>query len=79
MKYELYRNNATDPTLAEMMEAALKILSRNPKGFYLFVEDKLDLGPSDLPGHSMLRRAAKMPSSGPRSAAFRGVSSHGTL
>ncbi|XP_053164999.1 intestinal-type alkaline phosphatase [Hemicordylus capensis] len=41
MKYELNRNNHTDPSLEEMMEVAIKILSRNPKGFYLFVEDKL--------------------------------------
>lgn len=27
-----------DPTLAEMTNAALQILSRNPKGFFLFVE-----------------------------------------
>ncbi|XP_034988840.1 intestinal-type alkaline phosphatase-like [Zootoca vivipara] len=45
MKYELVRNNQTDPSLAEMTEVALKILSRNPKGFYLFVEGgKIDLG-----------------------------------
>ncbi|XP_028587634.2 intestinal-type alkaline phosphatase [Podarcis muralis] len=45
MKYDLVRNNQTDPSLAEMTEVALKILSRNPKGFYLFVEGgKIDLG-----------------------------------
>ncbi|XP_062987863.1 intestinal-type alkaline phosphatase 1-like [Elgaria multicarinata webbii] len=48
MKYELNRNNLTDPSLAEMMEAAIKILSRNPKGFYLFVEGgKIDFGHHD--------------------------------
>ncbi|XP_066477671.1 intestinal-type alkaline phosphatase 1-like [Tiliqua scincoides] len=48
MKYELNRNNITDPSLAEMTEAALKILSRNPKGFYLFVEGgKIDLAHHD--------------------------------
>jgi len=31
-----------DPSLAEMTEVAIKILSKNPKGFYLFVEGKLD-------------------------------------
>ncbi|KAL7991124.1 hypothetical protein Chor_014554, partial [Crotalus horridus] len=40
MKYELYRDNSTDPSLAEMTEVAIKLLSSNPKGFYLFVEDK---------------------------------------
>lgn len=39
-RYELERNPATDPSLTEMMEKAIKILSKNPKGFYLFVEDK---------------------------------------
>lgn len=27
-----------DPSLRDMTEAALRVLSRNPKGFYLFVE-----------------------------------------
>jgi len=31
---------ANDPTLAEMVDVAIKILSKNPKGFYLFVEGK---------------------------------------
>ncbi|NWV13719.1 PPBI phosphatase, partial [Ptilonorhynchus violaceus] len=38
MKYSLVRNTTLDPSLTEMMEAAITILSRNPKGFYLFVE-----------------------------------------
>ncbi|XP_076879415.1 intestinal-type alkaline phosphatase [Brachyhypopomus gauderio] len=37
--YELERNPDTDPSLTEMMEKAIKILRKNPKGFYLFVED----------------------------------------
>ncbi|NXV07625.1 PPBI phosphatase, partial [Cettia cetti] len=44
-KYNLVRNTTLDPSLTEMMEAAITILSRNPKGFYLFVEDKLGLVP----------------------------------
>ncbi|KAG2463284.1 PPBI phosphatase, partial [Polypterus senegalus] len=40
MKYELDRDNTTDPSLIEMTEKAIRILSKNPKGFYLFVEDK---------------------------------------
>lgn len=44
-KYNLARNTTLDPSLTEMMEAAITILSRNPKGFYLFVEDKLGLVP----------------------------------
>ncbi|XP_072516199.1 intestinal-type alkaline phosphatase [Salminus brasiliensis] len=38
-RYELDRNPDTDPSLTEMVEKAIKILSKNPKGFYLFVED----------------------------------------
>ncbi|GAA6095827.1 intestinal-type alkaline phosphatase [Tachysurus ichikawai] len=38
-RYELERNPETDPSLTEMMEKAIKILSKNPNGFYLFVED----------------------------------------
>ncbi|XP_060796640.1 intestinal-type alkaline phosphatase [Neoarius graeffei] len=38
-RYELDRNPETDPSLTEMMEKAIKILSKNPNGFYLFVED----------------------------------------
>ncbi|XP_005142354.3 intestinal-type alkaline phosphatase isoform X1 [Melopsittacus undulatus] len=38
MKYDLVRNTTLDPSLTEMTEAAITILSRNPKGFYLFVE-----------------------------------------
>ncbi|KAL2301239.1 hypothetical protein Nmel_011805 [Mimus melanotis] len=45
MKYSLVRNTTVDPSLTEMMEAAITILSRNPEGFYLFVEDKLGLVP----------------------------------
>ncbi|NWH76879.1 PPBI phosphatase, partial [Piaya cayana] len=49
MKYNLVRNTTLDPSLTEMTEAAITILSRNPKGFYLFVEDKL--GPVIDHGH----------------------------
>ncbi|XP_008050303.1 alkaline phosphatase, placental-like [Carlito syrichta] len=38
MEYEIYRNKTLDPSLMEMTEAALRLLSRNPRGFYLFVE-----------------------------------------
>ncbi|XP_031715433.1 alkaline phosphatase-like [Anarrhichthys ocellatus] len=37
-RYELERDASMDPSLTEMMEKAIKILSKNPKGFYLFVE-----------------------------------------
>ncbi|NXL86104.1 PPBI phosphatase, partial [Alectura lathami] len=38
MKYEIMHNSTLDPSLTEMTEAAITILSRNPNGFYLFVE-----------------------------------------
>ncbi|KAG9351160.1 hypothetical protein JZ751_025050 [Albula glossodonta] len=39
-RFELERNPETDPSLTEMVEKAIKILQKNPNGFYLFVEDK---------------------------------------
>uniref|UniRef100_A0A8D0H5W0 Alkaline phosphatase n=1 Tax=Sphenodon punctatus TaxID=8508 RepID=A0A8D0H5W0_SPHPU len=44
MKYELNRNASTDPSLVEMTEKAVRILRRNPNGFFLFVEDEVDHG-----------------------------------
>ncbi|XP_066477672.1 alkaline phosphatase-like [Tiliqua scincoides] len=38
MLYELDRNTSTDPSIVEMMEKAIRILRRNPRGFFLFVE-----------------------------------------
>lgn len=40
MQYELNRNNETDPSLSEMVEVAIKILQKNPKGFFLLVEGR---------------------------------------
>ncbi|NXT33506.1 PPBI phosphatase, partial [Pelecanoides urinatrix] len=50
MKYDLVRNTTMDPSLTEMMEAAINILSRNPNGFYLFVEDNLPWAPNSAGG-----------------------------
>ncbi|KAM4770520.1 intestinal-type alkaline phosphatase-like [Cyanocitta cristata] len=38
MRYELNRNTSTDPSIVEMTEKAIRILRRNPNGFFLFVE-----------------------------------------
>ncbi|CAI5776074.1 alkaline phosphatase-like [Podarcis lilfordi] len=38
MAYELDRDNNTDPSIVEMTEKAIRILRRNPNGFFLFVE-----------------------------------------
>lgn len=37
-KYNVDRDPEMDPTLEEMTEAAIKILSKGPKGYFLFVE-----------------------------------------
>ncbi|NXY18650.1 PPBI phosphatase, partial [Atrichornis clamosus] len=59
MKYSLVRNTTLDPSLTEMVEAAITILSRNPKGFYLFVEDKIDHGHHDGAAHKALTEAVE--------------------
>ncbi|XP_056399174.1 alkaline phosphatase, tissue-nonspecific isozyme-like [Hyla sarda] len=38
LQYELERNTSTDPALSEMVTVAIRILQKNPKGFYLLVE-----------------------------------------
>lgn len=38
MKYDIQRDPQQDPSLVTMTEAAIRLLSRNPLGFYLFVE-----------------------------------------
>ncbi|NXF83214.1 PPBI phosphatase, partial [Sclerurus mexicanus] len=58
-KYNMVRNTTLDPSLTEMMEAAITILSRNPKGFYLFVEDKIDHGHHDGAAHKALTEAVE--------------------
>ncbi|XP_063775369.1 alkaline phosphatase-like [Pseudophryne corroboree] len=48
MKYELDRDPTMDPSIAEMTEKAIKILRKNPKGFFLFVEGgRIDHGHHD--------------------------------
>lgn len=43
MMYDLERNNMTDPSLTEMVDVAIRILKKNPNGFYLLVEGWLCL------------------------------------
>ncbi|NXK17226.1 PPBI phosphatase, partial [Arenaria interpres] len=60
MKYNLTRDTTTDPSLAEMTEAAITILSRNPNGFYLFVEGgRIDHGHHDGKAHMALTEAVE--------------------
>ncbi|NXT62694.1 PPBI phosphatase, partial [Chaetops frenatus] len=68
MKYSLVRNTTLDPSLTEMMEAAITILSRNPKGFYLFsaahrgcpsAGGRIDHGHHDGAAHKALTEAVE--------------------
>ncbi|XP_064241591.1 intestinal-type alkaline phosphatase-like [Passer domesticus] len=59
-KYNLVRNTTLDPSLTEMTEAAITILSRNPKGFYLFVEGgRIDRGHHEGSPHKALTEAVE--------------------
>ncbi|XP_043087862.1 alkaline phosphatase, intestinal, tandem duplicate 1 isoform X2 [Puntigrus tetrazona] len=40
MRFEVFRNRTRDPSIVDMTEKAIEILSKNPKGFFLFVEDE---------------------------------------
>lgn len=42
MTYDLERNTESDPSLTEMVDVAIKILKKNPSGFYLLVEGKFE-------------------------------------
>ncbi|XP_024910021.1 alkaline phosphatase, intestinal, tandem duplicate 1 [Cynoglossus semilaevis] len=48
MKFEVFRNSTRDPSIVEMTEKAIQILSKNPKGYFLFVEGgRIDHGHHD--------------------------------
>ncbi|XP_057602470.1 intestinal-type alkaline phosphatase-like [Hippopotamus amphibius kiboko] len=58
MKYEIQRDHTKDPSLEEMTEAALRVLSRNPRGFYLFVEGgRIDHGHHESRAYRALTEA----------------------
>ncbi|XP_069829501.1 intestinal-type alkaline phosphatase 1-like [Dendropsophus ebraccatus] len=60
MKYELNRDPTTDPSLAEMTEKAIRILRKNPKGFFLFVEGgRIDHGHHDTHAKNALTEAVE--------------------
>ena len=45
MSYDILReadNRTFEPTMLEMVEKALQILKKNPKGFFLLVEGKIE-------------------------------------
>uniref|UniRef100_A0A3Q0S3Q0 Alkaline phosphatase n=1 Tax=Amphilophus citrinellus TaxID=61819 RepID=A0A3Q0S3Q0_AMPCI len=47
MRFEVFRNSTRDPSIVEMTEKAIQILKKNPKGYFLFVEDEIDHGHHD--------------------------------
>ncbi|XP_066462365.1 alkaline phosphatase, tissue-nonspecific isozyme-like [Eleutherodactylus coqui] len=38
LQYDLGRNTATEPSLSEMVAVAIRVLQKNPRGFFLLVE-----------------------------------------
>lgn len=59
--YELERNTETDPSLREMVEVAIKVLKKNPKGFYLLVEGgRIDHGHHEGKAKQALYEAVEM-------------------
>lgn len=61
MQYDLERDKQMDPSLAEMVEVAIKILQKNPKGFYLLVEGgRIDHGHHEGKAKQALHEAVQM-------------------
>uniref|UniRef100_A0AAX7SPN8 Alkaline phosphatase n=1 Tax=Astatotilapia calliptera TaxID=8154 RepID=A0AAX7SPN8_ASTCA len=68
LRYEEERDPSTDPSIIETTEKAIRILQKNPKGFFLLVEGKSPLWASDMlpyttlmygngPGHKIVNGA----------------------
>ncbi|KAM9759634.1 alkaline phosphatase, tissue-nonspecific isozyme isoform 1-T2 [Menidia menidia] len=61
MTYDLERNAETDPSLTEMVDVAIKILRKNPNGFYLLVEGgRIDHGHHEGKAKQALHEAVEM-------------------
>ncbi|XP_008318967.1 alkaline phosphatase, tissue-nonspecific isozyme [Cynoglossus semilaevis] len=61
LPYDLERNTESDPSLTEMVEVAIKILGKNPLGFYLLVEGgRIDHGHHDGKAKQALHEAVEM-------------------
>ncbi|XP_040890826.1 alkaline phosphatase, tissue-nonspecific isozyme [Toxotes jaculatrix] len=61
LTYDLERNTETDPSLTEMVEVAIKILRKNPSGFYLLVEGgRIDHGHHEGKAKQALHEAVEM-------------------
>ncbi|MEE6482400.1 hypothetical protein FKM82_013234 [Ascaphus truei] len=61
MHYELERDQSMDPSLPEMVEVAIKMLKRNPQGFFLLVEGgRIDHGHHEGKAKQALHEAVQM-------------------
>ncbi|XP_017573422.1 alkaline phosphatase, tissue-nonspecific isozyme [Pygocentrus nattereri] len=61
LTYDLDRDRSTDPSLTEMVEVAIKILRKNPEGFYLLVEGgRIDHGHHEGKAKQALHEAVEM-------------------
>lgn len=61
LTYDLERNTETDPSLTEMVDVAIKILQKNPSGFYLLVEGgRIDHGHHEGKAKQALHEAVEM-------------------
>ncbi|KAF7644474.1 hypothetical protein LDENG_00221500, partial [Lucifuga dentata] len=61
LPYNLDRNTETDPSLTEMVDMALKILKKNPNGFYLLVEGgRIDHGHHEGKAKQSLHETVEM-------------------
>uniref|UniRef100_A0A8C5G403 Alkaline phosphatase n=1 Tax=Gouania willdenowi TaxID=441366 RepID=A0A8C5G403_GOUWI len=61
LTYDLERNTDTDPSLTEMVDVAIKILRKNPSGFYLLVEGgRIDHGHHEGKAKQALHEAVEM-------------------
>uniref|UniRef100_A0AAQ5ZQU6 Alkaline phosphatase n=1 Tax=Amphiprion ocellaris TaxID=80972 RepID=A0AAQ5ZQU6_AMPOC len=61
LTYDLERNTDNDPSLTEMVEVAIKILRKNPSGFYLLVEGgRIDHGHHEGKAKQALHEAVEM-------------------
>lgn len=61
MIYDLERNTESDPSLTEMVDVAIKILKKNPSGFYLLVEGgRIDHGHHEGKAKQALHEAVEM-------------------
>uniref|UniRef100_A0A8C9S1R1 Alkaline phosphatase n=1 Tax=Scleropages formosus TaxID=113540 RepID=A0A8C9S1R1_SCLFO len=61
MTYDLERDKESDPSLTEMVDMAIKVLRKNPRGFYLLVEGgRIDHGHHEGKAKQALHEAVEM-------------------